>query len=136
MSLESVAARNDASIVVLGHGSLQDAVRFHKHFPVKHLYVSEDLAVFKALPLHRGSLVDFLGPSALMTAVPTALKSLTRPGTIAAKIEQPLPGKGDFQQMGGQLYFGPGNVCHWTYAEQTPGSQISTSRILEMTGWK
>merc|ERR550525_2322831 len=113
---------------------MKDAARFHKHFPVKHLYVSEDFAVFEALPLHRGALVDFLGPSALLSAVPTALKSLTRPGTIAAKIEQPLPGKGDFQQMGGQFYCGPGNVCHFAHAERTPGSQLSKEEIIRMTG--
>lgn len=135
MDLEPIAARNNASIVVLGHGCLEDAARFHKHFPVKHLYVSEDFAVFKALPLHRGSLIDFLGPSALLSAVPSALRSLRRPGTVAAKIEQPLPGKGDFQQMGGQLYVGPGNVCHFVHAEQTPGSQLKDAHILRMTGW-
>jgi len=97
--------------------------------------VSEDFEVFKALPLHRGTLVDFLGPQALLSAVPSALKSLTRPGTISAKIEQPLPGKGDFQQMGGQFYFGPGNKCHFAYAEQTPGSQLSKAKLLELTGW-
>ena len=102
---------------------------------MEHLYVSEDLEAFKALPLHRGTLLDFLGPSALLSAVPTALKSLTRPGTIAAKLEQPLPGKGDFQQMGGQFYFGPGNVCHFTHAEQTPGSQLNKAQVLKMTGW-
>merc|ERR1712224_263761 len=102
--------------------------------PVKHLYVSADLAAFQALPLHRGSLVDFLGPSALLSAVPTALKSLTRPGTIAAKIEQPLPGKGDFSQMGGQFYIGPGNVVHFTHAEQTPGSQLNVAHITKMVG--
>lgn len=135
MALEQIAIRNKADLVVLGHGSLTDARRFHKHFPVKHLYVSEDFAAFKALPLHRGSFVDFLGPSAILSAVPSAIKSLTRPGTLAAKIEQPLPGKGDFAQMGGQMYVGPGNICHFIHVEKTPGSQLTEAQILEMTGW-
>lgn len=135
MDLEPVAARNKSSIVVLGHGSLEDAALFHKHFPVSHLYVSEDSAVFKALPLRDGSLIDFLGPTALLSAVPTALKSLTRPGTISAKIEQPLPGKGNFRQMGGQFYCGPGDICRFSHVEQTPGSHIDSARVLELTGW-
>lgn len=122
-------------MVLLGHGCLEDAARFHRHFPVKNLYVSEDFTVFDGLPLHRGSLLDFLGPSALLTAVPTALTSLTRPGTLAAKMEQPLPGKGDFRLMGGQGYFGPGEVCHFMYAEQTPGSQLSAAHVITKTGW-
>jgi len=136
LDLEAIAAKNSAKIVTLGHGSVQDALRFHKHFPVEHLFVSEDLSAFKALPLHQGTMVDFLGPSALLSAVPTALKSLTRPGTIAAKMEQPLPGAGDFRQMGGQMYFGPGNVCHFVHAEQTPGSHLDKGGIIHATGWK
>lgn len=136
LDLEAIAAQNSANILTLGHGSVQDALRFHKHFPVKNLYVSEDLCAFKALPLHRGTTADFLGPRALWSAIPTALKSLTRPGTIAAKIEQPLPGAGDFRQMGGQMYFGPGKVCHFVHAERTPGSQLDRGGIIQATGWK
>jgi hypothetical protein len=135
LALEQIAIRNNADLIVLGHGSLTDARRFHKHFPVRHLYVSEDFAAFKALPLHRGSLVDFVGPSAILSAVPSAMKSLMRPGTIAAKIEQPLPGKGDFAQMGGQMYIGPGNECHFMHVERTPGSQLTEAQILDVTGW-
>eukprot|EP00928_Gymnodinium_smaydae_P066225 TRINITY_DN49267_c0_g1_i1.p1 TRINITY_DN49267_c0_g1~~TRINITY_DN49267_c0_g1_i1.p1 ORF type:complete len:140 (+),score=16.12 TRINITY_DN49267_c0_g1_i1:290-709(+) len=135
LDLEAVAARNNARIVALGHGSMEDAARFHKHFPVKHMYVSEDFAAFQALSLHQGTFLDFLGPSALLSAVPTAMRSLTRPGTIAAKIEQPLPGQGDFRQMGGQLYFGPGNTCHFAHVEHTPGSHLGRNEIIESTGW-
>jgi len=100
------------------------------------LYVSEDLSAFKALPLHQGSLVDFVGPSAIISAVPSALKSLTRAGTLEAKREQPLPGKGDFWQMGGQIYVGPGDVYHFVHTEKTPGSHLDVAGVLKLTNWK
>lgn len=135
MELQAAATENDVRVVVLGHGSLEDAGKFHRHFPVPNLYVSEDLAAFYALPLHRGGLLDFVGPNALMNALPVAFKSLTRPGTIAAKIEQPLPGKGDLKQMGGQFFLGPGDVCHFAHVEQVPGGFLAKDQLMQSLGW-
>eukprot|EP00929_Paragymnodinium_shiwhaense_P107855 TRINITY_DN7420_c0_g1_i1.p1 TRINITY_DN7420_c0_g1~~TRINITY_DN7420_c0_g1_i1.p1 ORF type:complete len:122 (-),score=12.10 TRINITY_DN7420_c0_g1_i1:415-780(-) len=120
---------------MLGHGSLTDCKHFHKHFPVDHLYVSEDHEAFRHLPLHSGYLLDFIGPSALASAIPSAFKSLRRPGTLAAKAEQPLPGDGNFRQMGGQFLMGPGDACHFHHIERNPGAHLDIDDIKQRAGW-
>lgn len=135
MKLQPIAAEHGAQIVFLGHGSTSDARRFHRHFPLENLYVSEDMLAFRALQLHRGSILDFIGPQAFLTAIPTAAKSLMNPGTLAAKREQPLPGEGDFRQMGGQFLFEPGDVCKFQHREQTPGDHVSIPILLRGVGW-
>merc|ERR1712146_97639 len=115
VDLQKVAEKNQTEVVVLGHGSYEDGQKFLKYFPninanssmYNHrLVLSTDYKVFPLLNLYRAQdglagAKDFLGPSAWMSAVPSVLKSLTRPGVISAKIAQPLPGAGDFKQMGG-----------------------------------
>lgn len=134
MDLEAAARAANAEaetprVVLLGHGSLDNARTFQRHFPVETLMLSEDMKAFAALRLRRGSLWDFLGPAALLTAVPSAFQSLTRRGTLQAKLEQPLPGRGDLRQMGGLFLFGPGDRCDWARVERTPGDYPTVEEI-------
>lgn len=116
--------------VVLGQGSFDEARRFHNHYPLQNLFVSTDLAAFRALELSRGGVTDFFSPAALMTASRVALRALTRSGTLGAKMSQFGPGQGDIRQMGGVFLLGPGQICDYAYFERTPGDYPSVSDLL------
>lgn len=120
---------------MLGHGSIEDAELFSSHIPVKELYVSSDNEALAALPLHRGSLLDLIGPQAISVAVPTAMRSLWE-GNGLAKIAQPLPGRGNFSIMGGAFSVGPGDSCHWQHLEQVPGAHLRADNIRRAVGWE
>jgi len=157
VELHELAAAHDTEVVLLGHGSYSDGQQFLKHFPSilasgstassgHRLVISTDYKVFPALKLHRAAsglagLGDFLGPAAIASAVPNALRSLMRPGVLAAKMEQPLPGAGDFHQMRGLLLIekhedsAAGARCTFAHKEQTPGANLSVSQICEALGW-
>ena len=68
---------------------------------------------------------------------------MTRPGVLAAKLAQPLPGEGDFNVMGGlfcieQQPDGDGKSkpkCTLKHLEMTPGAHLGKSEILERLGW-
>lgn len=180
VDLQKVAEKNNTEVVVLGHGSYEDGMKFLKYFPkinstnssvsesttdtksptsnnstsnsiFNHkLVISTDYAIFPLLSLYRAQdglagAKDFLGPSAWLTAVPSVLKSLTRPGVLSAKIAQPLPGAGDFKQMGGVFLIegarnseNPEKVtaeCLFSHIEKTPGANLSYEEIVGELGW-
>ena len=97
---------------MLGHGSFDEAKRFHHYFPLEHLYVSEDHAAFEALPLKRGGVLDFINPLAAITAFGSAGRALSQPGVLESKKEQVLP-QSDFWQLGGLFHLGPGEACRF-----------------------
>lgn len=129
-----MAAENNASVVVLGHGSFDEATRFHHYFPLEHLYVSEDHAAFEALPLKRGGVLDFINPLAAITAFGSAGRALSQPGVLESKKEQVLP-QSDFWQLGGLFHLGPGEACGFHRIEQSPGDHLSVPDLLVKLNW-
>jgi len=122
----------NVSVVLLGHGSIEDARLFASHIEVPELVIADQNAL-DALPVINGGISNFLSPKAIMAAFPIAWRSLRM--DMVAKLKQPLPGHGNFRVMGGQFLFGPGDELHFSRLEDVPGAHLTAVELEKELKW-